>query len=463
MAVCVLAFPWASARAEDRAGRGARLASGGRSLVPVVVGAKASERVRAAAGTLAEYLGRISGAEFAVETGDGRSGIAVGLLEDFARHPMRIAFETGPFKRERYILRSHAGGVWLVGATEVALEHAVWDLLHRLGYRQFFPGGTWEVVPKVAELRIAVDADESPDFHARRIWYNWGMRWGYNVKPYREWCARNRAVKGFDLQSGHAYGSIIAANRAEFEAHPEYRALVGGERKGTKLCISNPGLRKLVVDHAMRKFRAKPQLDSVSMDPSDGGGWCECEPCARMGSVSDRALTLANEVAKAANELGLGEKYVGMYAYNVHCPPPGIRVHPNVIVSATTAFIRGGFTFDQIVEGWQAKGATIGVYDYFSVVAWDWNRPRRARAARPHGVARSVRRYHGQGARFFDAESGDAWGPYGLGYYVASRVLWEVDEADRVGEIIDDFLARAFGPAETPMREFYTLICKDST
>ncbi|MHC5057948.1 MAG: DUF4838 domain-containing protein [Planctomycetota bacterium] len=283
------------------------------------------------------------------------------------------------------------------------------------------------------------------------------------MKPYREWCARNRAVKGFDLNSGHAYGLIIAANRAEFQAHPEYRALVGGERKGTKLCISNPGLRKLVVEHAVKRFRAKPLLDSVSMDPSDGGGWCECGPCARMGSVSDRALTLANEVAKAANALGLGEKYVGMYAYNVHCSPPGMRVHPNVIVSATTAFIRGGFTFDQIVEGWQAKGATIGVYDYFSVVAWDWNRPRRARAARPHGVAKSIRKYHAQGARFFDAESGDAWGPYGLGYYVASRVLWDVDEADRVDEIIDDFLARAFGPAERAVREFYALIRKDST
>ncbi|MHC5057949.1 MAG: beta-N-acetylhexosaminidase family protein [Planctomycetota bacterium] len=173
-AIAVLALPSASARAEARAGREARLASGGRALVPVVVGAKASERTRAAAGTLAEYLGRISGAEFAVETGAGRTGIAVGLLEDFPRPPIRIAFAGGPFSRERYILRSHRGGVWLVGATEVAVEHAVWDLLHRLGYRQFFPGGTWEVVPKVAELRIAVDADESPDFHARRIWYNCG-------------------------------------------------------------------------------------------------------------------------------------------------------------------------------------------------------------------------------------------------------------------------------------------------
>ena len=38
--------------------------------------------------------------------------------------------------------------------------------------------------------------------------------------------------------------------------------------------------------------------DSVSVDPSDGLGWCECEACAAMGSISDRAVTLANAVAQ---------------------------------------------------------------------------------------------------------------------------------------------------------------------
>ena len=53
--------------------------------------------------------------------------------------------------------------------------HAVWDFLHRLGYRQFFPGETWEVVPSAPDLGLAVDARERPSFHARRIWYNWAF------------------------------------------------------------------------------------------------------------------------------------------------------------------------------------------------------------------------------------------------------------------------------------------------
>jgi hypothetical protein len=441
------------------------LARGGKASMPVVVAAGASAAVKASAADLARYLGRMGGSGFTVvEGGDGTSGIVVGKVADFPALPALGAGIEGPFARERYRLRSTTRGLQLLGATDLAVSHAVWDLLGRLGYRQFFPGATWEVVPAAGDLAIAIDEEQSPSFAARRIWYNWGL-WGYNEKPYHEWCVRNRAVKGFDLNSGHAYEAIIAANQAEFDRHPEYYALLAGKRgpRGdVKFCVANPGLRALVAAHAVRVMRAKPDSDSISMDPSDGGGWCECADCAAIGSPSDRVVTLANTVAEAINALDLGPKYVGMYAYNKHSAPPRLRVHPRVIASATTAFIGGGFTFDQVVAGWQAQGATIGVYDYLSVVDWDWNLPRGGSGSRPADVAASLARFHRQGARFYDAESGDCWGPCGLGYYVASRVLWDVGQAQAVAALTDDFLTRAFAGAKEPMREFYRLINADT-
>jgi hypothetical protein len=104
----------------------------------------------------------------------------------------------------------------------------------------------------------------------------------------------------------------------------------------------------------------------------------------------------------------------------------------------------------------------MGVYDYLSVVDWDWNLPRGAAASRPHKVAEMLERIHRQGARFYDAESGDCWGPCGLGYYIASRVLWDVDEAQVVDKITEDFLDKAFGSARAPMAEFYNLITHDT-
>ena len=444
----------------------ARLAAGRKALMKIVVRQGAGRGVRGAATTLGEYLSKISGATFAVTEGDSSRGVVVGLAGDFRKLPFAVDPPTGPFAREWYTLRSSAHGLWLIGRTDMAVRHAVWDLLYRLGHRQFFPGQVWEVVPKHESPAIAVDATERPDFHARRIWYNWGTKWGYNRGLYEQWCTRNRARRGFRLYSGHAYDGIIVANRSRFDAHPEYFALIDGKRRPgdhAKFCIANRRLRALVAEHAVRHFKANPDVDSISIEPSDGGGWCQCKPCAAVGTPSDRALLLANEVAEGINALGLGDKYVGMYAYYEHAAPPKIRVHPKVIVSAATGLIRGGHSFRQILAGWAKQGATLGVYDYFSVVGWDWNQPLRAKAGRPHALASAVRSYYKQGARFLEAESGDSWGPYGLGYYVGARVAWDVDEADRVDRLIDDFLTRAFGLARKPMAVFYHLITADDT
>lgn len=437
------------------------LSHGGKALLPVVIGVRASEPTKVVAAELAQYLGRMTGGEFKVETRaeGGGGGIVLGRPGDFDKLPFEATFGPGPFEREDYLLRSVGGGLYLLGASDLAVSHAAWDVLFRLGHRQFFPGETWEVVPAAADLSLGVDERVSPSFHARRIWYerNWG---GYNQEPYAQWCRRNRSGNGFDLHSGHAYLGIIDANKAEFDKHPDYFALLDGKREmrpDAKFCIANAGLRKLVVEHAVRHFTQNPAADSISMDPSDGGGWCECEACAAIGGPSTRVVTLANEVAKAVNKLNLGPKYVGHYAYHFHAAPPAVRVHPNVIPSATHGLLAGGFTFDEVLEGWQKQGAAMGVYDYLSVTDWDWNLPRGGHGARPGELAKFIPAIHAKGVRFYDAQSGDAWGPTGLGHYVVSRMLWDVREAGRLDATVEDFLDKAFGPAKEPMREFYRL------
>jgi hypothetical protein len=415
--------------------------------LPVVVAPNASADTRQTAKQLADYLGRMSGAAFTVTNGDGQTGIALGVPGDFA---IKVPWDTKDItRREDYLLKTHPRGIQLIGH----VEHAVWDLLYRLGYRQFFPGPHWEIIPQLSSLRLAVDTHEHPAYYARRIWYGFGP-WDYAAEPYRDWCAKNRATSGIELSTGHAYDGILHANKAEFAKHPEYLGLVGGERKSSKFCIANPGLRQLVVGSALRQFEKDPTRDSVSADPSDGGGWCECAGCAKLGSVSDRALLLANEVAAAVNAKYPG-KFVGMYAYNYHSSPPSIRVHPQVVISVATAFLKGGQTLDEILTGWSAKGATLGIREYYSVNTWDRDLPGAARGGNRDYLKRTIPEFHAKGAHFMSAESSDNWGPNGLGYYLAARMLWDVREAQHVDELVDDFLTRAFGPAKEPMREFY--------
>ncbi|MFM8275079.1 MAG: DUF4838 domain-containing protein, partial [Gemmata sp.] len=194
--------------------------------------------------------------------------------------------------------------------------------------------------------------------------------------------------------------------------------------------------------------------------PSDGGGWCECAGCKKLGSVSDRALTLANAVAEAVHAKYPG-RLVGMYAYSEHSPPPGIKAHPNVVISVATGFIRGGFSVDQLLDGWSAKATTLGVREYYSVNTWDRDLPGAARGGRLNYLTRTIPHFHEKGARFLSAESSDNWAPNGLGYFVAARLLWDVKEAHKVDALVAEFLANCFGPAKEPMGEFYKLLTGD--
>ncbi|WP_223911151.1 DUF4838 domain-containing protein [Geobacter sp. AOG1] len=425
--------------------------------MPVVISWDASDRVQRAAQQLADYLGKISGAHFEVVAGDGTSGIAVGLPGQFPKVPSGgLGDIHDPTRQEDYLLRSHAKGIHVIGASELAVEDAVWDLLYRIGYRQFFPGPVWEVIPRVRALSAAVDVTEHPAYYARRIWYGFGAG-PWSTDAYAQWCERNRAVNGIAINSGHAYEGIIKRNKAAFDMHPEYLGLVNGKRSSSKFCISNPGLRRLVVQDALAQFVANPDLQSVSVEPSDGGGWCECDDCKKLGSISDRAVMLANEVATAVEAKYPG-RFVGMYAYNQHSPPPTIRVHPRVVISVATAFLKGGYTVDQLLAGWQKQGATIGMREYYSVNVWDRDLPGRARGANLSYLTTTIPHYYEKGARFLSAESSDNWGCNGLGYYLAARMLWDVREAGRIEELKADFLDKSFGPARVPMAEFYGLI-----
>lgn len=441
-----------------------RLVTGGKALLPVVISARSSERVRLAANTLADYLGRLSGAAFVIERGDGGAGIVVGLATDFPDAAVQPFWDAkDPTQREDYLLRSHAMGLQIIGASELAVEYAVWDVLYRLGHRQFFPGPTWEVVPRRADLSLAVDAREHPAFVSRDIGFGFGP-WDVRRQAYADWCVRNRIATGVDqpiLSVGHAFDQIRAARKDDFARHPEYLALVGGKRLAmgeVKFCISNSQLRKLVADYAVDYFIKHPEASSISLEPSDGLGWCECEHCRALGSVSDQLVTLLNEAAAAIRARHGSKKLIGVYAYAEHASPPRIRVDPQVVVNVATAMTLGDYTTDQLIDGWRKQGAQVGIREYYGVYPWDRDLPGKSYMANLGYLKESIPRFYNEGARFLTAESSDSWGVAGLGYYLTARVLWDVREAKRGEALTDDFLDKAFGPARKPMAEFYRLL-----
>lgn len=354
-----------------------RLAADARPLLPIVVSRKASPQCRAVAEELARYLERIVGGKFAIQTGDGSHGIVLGTLADFPCPELAEGLHVrGSFDgREAYAIRTEPQRLLLIGATDLGVSHAAFRLLEELGCRWFFPARQWEVVPSRPTLAVELNATDRPALLARRIW------WGYGFfdqdrcrKDYQAWARHNRMAASLEISCGHAWQSIIAAHRRTFDEHPEYLALVGGQRQGPQLCVSQPEVRKLVAAYVLEQFRRQPERDMVSVETSDGGGHCECPACRRLGSISDRVFGLANEVGRAVAEKHPG-KMVGLYAYNDHCEPPSFPLESNVYVQSTAGFIRGKYTFQELMDLWPQRCRSMGFYDYLSVWLWDWDMP----------------------------------------------------------------------------------------
>jgi hypothetical protein len=430
-------------------------------LAFISIAPSASETVRRAAAELALVLAEMTGQPFEIRdvlAANATRGIVLGTARELPQ--LASDLPAGEWRdEEAFVVRSEAQRLLLVAATDRGVPHAVWDFLHQLGYRRYFPGAAWQIVPRLAELEIRTLRSCRPALHERSLWYGAGD-WPDGEPDFAQWSRENR-LGGVEIETGHRYAAIVKKHAAEFAAHPEY--LARGDASSAKFCVSESGLVELVKRDAARHFEAEPGRLSISMEPSDGGGWDGCEGDAVLGTPSNRALALANAVAASSNVDPLRPRYVGMYAYHEHAPPPSLRVHPNVVVFAANGFLPAGLDVFQVLRGWQAAGerhggTLLGVREYLSVSPWDRDLPGLALASSPREVSEAIADYYRVGVRFFKAEAGDGWGPHGLGYWTAAGTLWTADNPAPVEHYVEDFLGRAFRGAAAPLRDFYDRI-----
>jgi hypothetical protein len=448
-----------------------QLAKDGKALLPIIISEKASQSTQAVAAELAEYLKRISGATFEIKTGGGESGIVLGTLAEFPTPALDKALEivNSYDGKEAYAIRTREKRVLLLGATELGASHAAYRFLEELGVRWLAPAPEWEVVPSTPDLKFAQDITDRPTFLSRNIFFGWGyIREGVNFRgktaeqEYSDWQRRNLQAQSFTVDTGHAYERIAAAYKKEFDEHPEYWALVNGKRQGPQFELSNPAVRKLIVDYAINYFKQNPNADMVSVDPADGGGTSQSEESKALGEPGDLAFALASYVAKELEKAYPGQhKMVGLYAYSWHSDPPPFELHPNVYVQLTTSFNQGRLTWPELLQEWPKKATNLGFYDYYSVWRWDndsWYGGAVARRGYLEDRFKQfmeVNKKSGAFATSLWAESGNNWGMNGRGYYLANKMMWNPDI--NVDAVLNDYYEKAFGAGTTAMREYYRM------
>jgi len=406
---------------------------------------------------LRHWLQEMTGASLPLESGgNGQTGLVLGTADDFPREAQDLKVrELGP---EGFMIRSGPERLMILGNTELALQHAVFTFLESLGCRWFFPDPVWTVIPRKPSLTVRLDLREKPAYVFRQIWYGWAARTPALKEHYQAWARHNLMYwnesplpPAFKIDTSHSYTRHVP--RELFKEHPEYFSLIDDQRQPRQLCVSNETVQDRVIESVLNKFRATPNLNMVSVDPNDGGNHCECDRCQALGTISDRVFHLANEVADAVRK-EYPEKWVGLNGYNLHSDPPSRSIHPGVYVSVTTRFRHTDLDFDDQVRRFKELGASVGVYEYFSVYPWDWDMPGAALGGRAHMLGNRIRKYHEDlNVVTLNAESSCNWGPNGLGYWVASKMMWDLTL--KIEELAQDFYRNAFGKAAAPMSRLY--------
>ena len=469
--VVALALLGARATGWDKTSRQSapcELAKYGHAQMPIVLSAKASPEERRVADEFAAMLKRITGATFAVEIGDGSAGIVLGTAAEFPLiappKPSGGRWDPDDFNdREDYVLRSSPKTLLIISADDDGVRDGVWGLLRRLGFRQYFPGPLWEFVPYEPNLSVDVDVVEHPSYALRRHFIGFGTGQP-NDQNYKDWMERNRMttrpINAPDswMKEGDSYSAFVRRHQTEFDAHPEWTGVDTKGRRSTKLRFSSPDVRALYVADALEQLRLHPEWHSLSVSPSDGEGWINEPVESNLGSFSDRVVGLANEVAGAVRAKYPG-KILELGAYDVYSTPPLQQpVGKDLIVSVATRFIRNGTDFDDLLRAWHDKTPRLAVRDYYSGWGWDHDLPGQSDASNPTAIADAIADHYSLGARVLDAESGDNWGPNGLGYYVAAQTLWNVNSVGLVRQETGEFLQHCFGTATPQMAKFYALI-----
>jgi hypothetical protein len=469
------------------------LVENGAAKADVIVAINATGDERAAADELVRCVKKATGVELRIHATrtPGRPVVLIGqsVAPEGARG--KIARLSG----DGYLVEAADDTLVLAGKGHEGTSFAVYEFLERfVDARWLWPGEVGEVIPARKSLAVKdVSIAKEPAFAWRflgpggALW-NHHDRWsaerdlGVSLEhqaAQKRWEKRNR-FGGENIYGGHAFGEILPPS-VYGPTHPEYFALVKGERQwkkfdgkhGCQPCTSNPEVIAKVVEYCLRQFAIHPDWDGVSIGMNDGRGFCECDNCRRLDTgkmqnerndpeqqraavtpvLTDRMITYCNQVAAAVTRV-LPEKKVLFFGYGqFHEPPERTQVHPNVVVAYTvncSGFWNAANREKAFADfaAWKRVTPTFGVYEYHT----QSNFPDMPRLV-PELIQVELKELQRIGSRHFHTQAGNGFAVNGLNFYVLGRLLW--DPSADVKAIQADYVQKAFGPAAPVMARYY--------
>lgn len=435
----------------------------GRPQATIVLPAKASDQLKAAATELVAYLKQSSGAtlpvveEPALKATEGQPLLLLGRTDLWP-----VTFPEG-FDEDGFMIRVRGPRVSICGPSDWGTEFGVYDFLERyVGVRWLLPGEHGTDVPRQTTLTVPQgDVSEQPVFFSR-------LFSGLRGEVQAQWARHNRM---HGRVSFHHNLIKLFPPEQYTKSHPEFFPLLEGQKTrylardsedhGWQPCLTAPGIVEEAVKNIVQYFNDHPEVPSYSLGMNDSGKFCTCPECMKhisgeknyLGWVdySDLYYDWCNRVIEGVLKVHPG-KWFGCLAYfNVATPPKKVKVHERLVPYITYDRMKWldpdlRAAGEQATREWQKSVPTFAWYDYIY--------------GSPYCLPRMYL-HHSQSYLQFAADTGvkahyaeiyPNWGE-GPKPYVYLKLWWNPRQS--VNKLLDEWYERCVGPAAAPYLAMY--------
>lgn len=207
-----------------------------------------------------------------------------------------------------FLIRTDGRKLFITGGSEKGTLYGVYTFFDKyLGYRCYSPEVF--VYPRLSSVRIP------GQLHDRQVPVNVYRNTFYAVAEdpfYADWHKLDHMKPDWGMWV-HTFSQLLPAE-TYFEEHPEYFALVDGQRRGmqadghlhAQLCLSNPEVLRIVTENLAEMIEQNPEAHYWSVSQCDTypdlGYNCTCPECAALdsaaGSPSGSIIAFVNRVAE---------------------------------------------------------------------------------------------------------------------------------------------------------------------
>ena len=267
--------------------------------------------------------------------------------------------------------------------------------------------------------------------------------------------AHNRFPRVDEMFGGHTWERAVPVSH--FEKHPEYFALISGQRtttggNGAQYCLSNPDVQAMIHRDLASWFDRG--FASVDLGQPDGFRECQCEKCdALYGTGKDwsEKIWIFNRTIAARLEKSHPGRQVTMMSYILTANPPKTFTK----FPANTCIMLTG-TNEEDIAPWRSIEVPRGFTGY--IYNWCPNLGTRYTPMRTPGfVEAHVKRLAANRIQSLYRDGpGQLFGLEGPVYYVMGR-MFDDPERNAAKDLVPEFCEAAFGnkSAAFYMRSFY--------